>query len=270
MTDVTTGPIPETTSSIPVFRLLPHGLLQNKVAVVTGASRGIGRAVCDLFAANGAVVFACVRQLTPGLLDWQAQWAAQGVTLQIITLDLCDDTSQKNAVKQIRGSGFSPTILVNCAGIASGATFALTAQANIREIFESNLFMQLSWCQLMARLLTRSPSSSIINLSSSAAREIDPGTMAYGVSKAALERMSLSMAVELAAQGVRVNVIAPGVTNTDMASQMDSSARDALIARQLLKKPAQPVDIANTALFLGSDLATHITGQVIRVDGGLI
>ncbi len=249
---------------------LTHGLLQGQVAVVTGASRGIGRAVCDLFAAHGAVVLACVRQRNDALDAWQAQWQAQGATVQLITLDLTDDASQKDAVKQIRGSGFAPTVLVNCAGIATGATFALTAQANIRQVFESNLFMQLSWCQLMARLLARAPSSCIINVSSSAVQQVDPGTLAYAASKAALERMSQSMAVELASQGVRVNVIAPGVTDTDMAAQMDANAREALIARQLLKKAARPVDIANTALFLASDLASHITGQVIHVDGGLI
>ncbi len=249
---------------------LPHGLLNGQVAVVTGASRGIGRTICDLFASHGAEVLACVRIQSEELVSWQKMWQEQGSKFTLIQLNLDDDSSQKEAAKQIRSTSRTPTILVNCAGIASGSTFALTSQAGIRQLFETNLFMQLSWSQLMARLLARSSASSIINISSSASQVVDNGTLAYGASKAAFERMSLSMAMELSSQGTRVNVIAPGVTDTDMLSQMDPKARDLLIARQLIKRVSRPIDIANAALFLASDLSSQITGQVIRVDGGLI
>lgn len=252
------------------LKRLPNGLLSGKVAIVTGASRGIGHAICNLFAEHGAEVLACVRGQSEDLLSWQKLWQDQGIKFTLIHLNLNDYASQKEAANQIRSTARIPTILVNCAGIASGATFALTPQVDIRQIFETNFFMQLNWCQLMARLLARSSASSIINFSSSASYTIDNGTLAYGASKVAFERMSLSMSKELAFQGTRVNVIAPGVTDTDMLLQMDTNARDSLIARQLIKKVARPIDIANAALFLASDLSSHITGQVLHVDGGLI
>lgn len=265
------GTLRSSANDAPVnYTRLPYGMLKGQAAVVTGASRGIGRAVCDLFAAQGAVVLACVRTPTEELEIWQQHWRSQDAKIELIRLDLTNEGSQKEAVNYIRSAGYKPTALVNCAGVASGATFAMTPQISLRQVFEANLFMQLSWCQLMARLLSRSPSSTIINMSSSAVHTIDAGTLVYGASKAALERMSLSMAVELASQGIRVNVIAPGVTDTEMAKQMDPKACSALIDRQLLKKAARPLDIANAALFLASDLASHVTGQVIHVDGGLI
>jgi 3-oxoacyl-[acyl-carrier protein] reductase len=119
-------------------------------------------------------------------------------------------------------------------------------------------------------LMMRNKSGSIINISSSTAHIADPGTLAYGCSKAALNRATQSMATELGASGIRVNGIAPGVTDTDMGAEMDEAARSKLIMASVLKKAATPQDIANLALFLASDLSSHITGQIISVDGGIV
>jgi 3-oxoacyl-[acyl-carrier protein] reductase len=118
--------------------------------------------------------------------------------------------------------------------------------------------------------MTRHKTGSIINIASTAAMVADPGTLGYGSSKAAFARATQSMATELGASGIRVNAIAPGVTRTDMFDQMTEAARDKLIDSSALKRAAEPQDIANMALFLASDLSSFVTGQIMRVDGGMV
>ena len=248
-----------------------HELLKERVAVVTGASRGIGKAVCEVFAANGAVILACVREINESQKSWLAGLQSKKVKLIFIQLDLTDSLSINSAVKDIQTSGYIPNILVNCAGIAEGALFNMTSLDSMRSLFETNVFAQVAFSQKISRLMMRkSNGGSIINISSSSSNTVDSGTMAYGASKIALERVSKSMALELAPHGIRVNVIAPGFVNSDMGSQMDATARKKLIGMSILKKEGQPLDIANAALFLASDLSSHITAQVIRVDGGIL
>jgi len=246
-------------------------LLSGKIAVVTGASRGIGRAVCNLFAKEGATVLACVRDVDASQLAWQSSLERTGKFLSLIPLDLSDQASVKSAAKTIRSICPAIDIIVNCAGIASGATFHLTPLDMMRSVFDLNVFAQILFSQSLTRLMGKGErGGSIINISSSATHQIDPGTMAYGASKQAFERVSKSMAVELAAQKIRVNVISPGITLTKMLAQMDLEAKDKLISHSLLKKAALPDDIANAALFLASDLSSHITAQILCVDGGTL
>jgi len=240
-------------------------LLAEKVAVVTGANRGIGRQIAESFSAQGAKVFACCRGSDPSVDDWAA-----GRGISLISLDLADDGSIRNAVKEIRAGSAGVDILVNNAGIAHGALFQMTSIADLRQVFEVNFFGQIAFSQSMARLMAKRGGGSIINLSSSAVERADAGTFAYGASKAAFERATLSMARELGAQEIRVNAIAPGVTQTDMLDQMDPAARQTLIDASALKRPATPQNIADVALFLASDLSAHVTGQIIHIDGGLL
>ena len=236
-------------------------LLAGKTAVVTGANRGIGRATCEAFLAQGATVLACARNIDS---------AFDGLDVQPIQLDLSDEASIKDAIKAIRSASKTIDVLVNCAGIASGALFQMTSMTELREVFEVNFFGQIALSQGISRLMARQKAGSIINITSTASDVPDPGTMAYGASKAALARATHSMATELGGLGIRVNAISPGVTQTDMADQMDEQAREKLIENSALKRMAEPKDIANTAVFLASDLSSHITGQVVRVDGGMI
>lgn len=246
-------------------------LLQGKTAVITGANRGIGRTVLETFAANGCRLFACLRTLSPeALADFEALQAKYGVTVTPVQIDLADEESVKAAARGIIGQAETLDVIVNNAGIASGGLFQMASVAELRKVFEVNVFAQLLFAQSLARKMTRQKSGSIINIASTAALIADPGTLAYGSSKAALIRATESMATELGAFNIRVNAIAPGVTRTDMFDQMAEAARESLINRSALKRPAEPQDIANTALFLASDLSTFITGQTIRVDGGIV
>ena len=154
--------------------------------------------------------------------------------------------------------------------MASGAIFQMTSMTELRRLFEINFFSQILLTQGLARSMARHKAGSIINIASTAAMVADPGTLAYGSSKAAFARATQSMATELGAAGIRVNAIAPGVTRTDMYDQMSEAAREKLIASSALKRAIEPQDVANMALFLASDLSASVTGQIMRVDGGMV
>ncbi|MBK9443384.1 MAG: SDR family oxidoreductase [Comamonadaceae bacterium] len=246
-------------------------MLQSKTAVITGASRGIGRTVLETFAAQGCRLLACVRTLSSQTLaDFEVIQSKYGIKITPILLDLADEESVKDAGRTIVGQADTIDIIVNNAGIASGGLFQMTSVTEMRKVFEVNVFAQVLLTQSLARKMTRQKSGSIINIASTAALIATPGTLVYGSSKAALVRATESMATELGAFNIRVNAIAPGVTRTEMFDQMTEAARDSLVNRGALKRPAEPQDIANAALFLASDLSTFITGQVLRVDGGIV
>jgi 3-oxoacyl-[acyl-carrier protein] reductase len=246
-------------------------LLKDKVAVVTGANRGIGLSIARTFLQNGAKVIACVRSIESQKEDLLAQLDLNGTNqIQLVHLDLSDEQMIKLAIKEIMTTNPKIDILVNNAGIASGGLFQMTTMQELNRLFVVNFFGQILLTQGIARLMQRHKAGSIINVSSTAACIADPGTLGYGSSKAAFARASQSMATELGASGIRVNVIAPGVTRTDMFDQMTPIARDKLINSSALKRPAEPQDIANMALFLASNLSTFVTGQILKVDGGIV
>jgi 3-oxoacyl-[acyl-carrier protein] reductase len=193
-----------------------------------------------------------------------------GVSIKSIPLDLANEESIKAASRTILSQAETLDVLVNNAGVASGGLFQMTSIAEMRKVFEVNFFAQLLFTQAIARKMTKQKAGSIINISSTAALLADPGTLAYGSSKAAFARATQSLATELGAFNIRVNAIAPGITRTNMFDQMSAQARETLINRAALKRPAEPQDVANAALFLASDRSTFITGQVIRVDGGMV
>jgi 3-oxoacyl-[acyl-carrier protein] reductase len=246
-------------------------LLADKVAVVTGANRGIGQAMVHAFAAHGAQVFACMREIETNTLErLQEIEHVHGVNVRALRLDLADELSIKSAIKEIAAASARVDVLVNNAGVASGSLFQMTPMAEMRRVFEVNFFGQMLLTQGLSRLMARNKSGSIINISSTAAEIADPGTLTYGSSKAAFARATQSMAAELGASGIRVNAIAPGVTRTDMYDQMTAAAREKLIAASAMKRAAEPQDIANVAVFLASELSSFVTGQTLRVDGGMV
>ena len=245
-------------------------LLKNKVAVISGANRGIGKSIAEIYAESGANIIACMRSLNPETVVWMNKLENKfNISVKPVLVDLSDEQSVKKSIKEIMGISKKIDILVNNAGIASGALFQMTTGAELRKIFEINFFSQIVISQGIAKIMVKNKSGSIINLSSTAAFIADPGTLAYGSSKSAFARATQSMASELGSSNIRVNAIAPGVTKTDMFEQMSIDARDKLINSSALKRAADPLDIANVALFLASDLSSFVTGQVIRVDGGI-
>ncbi|MBT3737469.1 MAG: SDR family oxidoreductase [Candidatus Marinimicrobia bacterium] len=245
-------------------------LLQGKVAVVTGANRGIGKCITETFAENGASIIACMRVISPETDDWMKNLESKfNISINPVMVDLSNEKSVKGSIKEIMSISKRIDVLVNNAGIASGALFQMTPISELRKIFEINFFSQIALSQGIAKIMVRNKSGSIINLSSTAAFIADPGTLAYGSSKSAFSRATQSMANELGSYNIRVNAIAPSVTKTDMFEQMSLEAREKLINASALKRAAEPKDIANVALFLASELSSFVTGQVIRADGGI-
>ncbi|MEO8173148.1 MAG: SDR family oxidoreductase, partial [Sediminibacterium sp.] len=157
---------------------------------------------------------------------------------------------------------------VNNAGVAHGGFFHMTPMHKIREVFEINFFSQVLVTQYITKIMLKQKSGSIINLSSIAGIDAHPGYIAYGSSKAALIYATKNMAKELASSNIRVNAVAPGLTETEMANQMEAKARENMIKHSAMNRLATPQEIANTVLFLASSQSEFITGQVIRVDGG--
>ena len=245
-------------------------LLQNKVAVISGANRGIGKTIVETFAENGANIIACLRFISPESQKWMKNLEDKfNVSINPVVLDLSDEQSIKQAIKDIMLISPKLDVLVNNAGIASGSLFQMTTMQELRKVFEVNFFGQILLSQGLAKLMIKNKSGSIVNLSSTSAYISDPGTLTYGSSKSAFSRATKSIASELGSSNIRVNAIAPSVTKTDMFKQMSLDAREKLINSSALKRAAEPQDIANVALFLASELSSYVTGQVIRVDGGI-
>ena len=246
-------------------------LLKGKTAVVTGCNRGIGKAIVQVFARNGANIWACVRKPDQTFTDFVAGLTHEtGVSITAVYFDLADAAQVKAGVERIKASRQPVDVLVNNAGVIFTSLFQMTSINTMKEIFEINFFSQMLLTQYVVRLMARQKSGSIVNVSSSAAIEGNEGRTAYATSKAAMSCFTKVMAKELAAHNIRVNAIAPVLTQTDMMA--DSTSQETVastVARISLKRVGRPEEIANATLFLASDLASYMTGQVLRVDGGM-
>jgi 3-oxoacyl-[acyl-carrier protein] reductase len=246
-------------------------LLKDKNVIITGCSRGIGRSMLKIFAKNGANVWACVRKQNDDfVLHCEKISVENNIQITPVYFDFADSEQIKAAVKAILSAKLPVHALINNAGITFNALFQMTTMEKMKEIFEINFFSQILFTQYIVKMMIRQRNGSIVNISSSAAIDANPGRSAYGASKAALICVTKSMASELAEYRIRVNAIAPGITETDMVSQsMSQEVINETIALTRMKRIGKPDDIAYAALFLASDLSSYITGQVIRVDGGM-
>ena len=244
-------------------------LLEGKNAIVTGTARGMGAEILRFFAENGANVWACARKETPELAERYAALAKEyGVEIWPLYFDLTDPDAIKSAFMDIRRSKRQVDILVNNAGVTYNALFQMSSMAEVRNQMEVNFFAPYLLTQYVSKLMART-GGSIVNTASSAAFDGNPGKTAYGASKAALVAMTHSIANELGKNGVRANCIAPGITDTDMLQTMPEEVVEDLKNSVDLRRCGTVSDIAKTALFLASDLSSYVTGQVIRVDGGM-
>ncbi|HQN15273.1 MAG TPA: SDR family oxidoreductase [Bacteroidales bacterium] len=245
-------------------------LLKNKTALITGSNRGIGKAILETFARSGANIVACARKETPEFIEYVKNIAkTYKVNTQTLFFDLTDENEIKESLKKLFNEKCQIDILVNNAGVAHGGFLQMTSLSKIKEIFEINFFSQLLIIQYITKIMLRQKCGSIINIGSVAGMDSYPGYSAYGTSKAALIHATKTLSQEFAPYKIRINAIAPGLTATDMSLQMEEKASKVMISDSAMKRLATPQEIADTALFLASDMSSFINGQVIRVDGGM-
>ena len=246
-------------------------LLKNKTAVVTGCNRGIGKKILEIFSLNGAEVFACVRNINDEFKSFVNELEKKTKNkITPILLDLNHEEQIKKAADSIILSNKPIDILVNNAAMIHTAIFQMTSIKKLKEVFEIDFFSQSNFTQYILKSMIKNKKGSILYISSSSALDGNAGRSAYSSAKSALITQSKVLSRELGVHNIRVNTIAPGLTDTDMMKKnTPAEVIKDVVSNVSLKRIAKPEEVANTALFLSSDLSSYITGQVIRVDGGM-
>ena len=233
-------------------------MLKNKIAVITGGSRGIGRAIADNMAKNGAEIV---------ILDMNEPEDAGKYTF--IKCNVTDFSETENVVKTILGRFGRIDILVNNAGITRDNLTPVMTESEFDAVINVNLKGTFNMIRHTFRAFMKNKSGKIINIASVVGMSGNAGQANYSASKAGVIGLTKSIAKELASRGVNCNAIAPGFIGTTMTGAMTETARDEIIKSIPMKKIGTPEDVANLAVFLASDYSGYITGEVIKIDGGL-
>ena len=243
------------------------GLLDGKVCLVTGASRGIGAATVKRFAQEGAVVYANAR--TPKNLDDLCVELSEkyNTTVKALYFDVRDEAAAKKAVLQIRKETGRLDVLVNNAGVMKDALIGMISKDLMQEIYDTNVFGVMNMIQLASKVMMFQKSGSIINLSSIVGLKGNPGQLVYSATKGAVTAMTKTAAKELASQGIRVNAVAPGMIDTDMFRSIGNEKMQEHIANIRMGRLGTPEEVADAILFLASDLSGYITGEILGVNG---
>lgn len=237
--------------------------------LVTGGTRGIGRAIVEAFAARGARVAFTYRSSTDAAEALLADFQKQGVEAMAFQGDAADFAAAEEAVAGVTEAWGSLDVLVNNAGITRDGLMLRTSEDDWDAVIDTNLKSVFNFCKAAYRPMMKQRGGTIVNMSSVVGVMGNPGQTNYAASKAGIIGFSKSMAKELGRRGVTVNVVAPGFVETDMTDAMNEKARDAMTEAVPLGRPAQPGDVAAAVLFLASPSASYITGHVLHVDGGL-
>ena len=243
--------------------------LANQIAVVTGAGRGIGRAIALKFAAEGADVV-CVSRTSENAEKVAGEVRALGRTAWAHAVDVADAVAVAAAAQRILAAPGRVDILVNNAGVTRDGLLMRMSDADWDAVLDTNLKGAFLVTKAFARSLIKQRSGRIINVASVIGLIGNAGQCNYAASKAGLIGFTQSAARELASRGITVNALAPGFIETDMTAELAEPMRAALLERIPLGGFGQPEDVAGAALFLAGPAARYITGQVLTVDGGLV
>lgn len=244
--------------------------LKDQIALVTGGSRGIGRGIVRAFAGEGAKVAFVYRGSKEAADSLVAEVTGTGGTILPLQADVTKSEEAQRCVEAIDKAWGGPVnILVNNAGIIRDDLFVRMEPEAWQAVLETNLGGTYNFTRAVAYSMMRQRKGRIINISSIAAEHTNPGQTNYAASKGAINAFTRALAVELASRGVTVNAIAPGFIETDMSEAVRNKAGDIIKKMIPMRRLGQPADIAAAAVFLASDEASYLTGQVLTVDGGL-
>ena len=244
-------------------------LLADKVAVVTGAGRGIGRAVALAYARMGADV-ACVSRTEENSAKAAAEVEALGRRAWAVAVDVSDTAAVNTATGKILDEAGRVDILVNNAGVTRDNLLMRMSEEEWDTVINTNLKGAFNFTKALTRPFIKQRSGRIINIASVIGLIGNAGQSNYAASKAALIGFTKSVAKELAPRGITANAIAPGFIETDMTAALDDKVRESIIGHVPLGRFGSPDDIAHTAVFLALEASGYITGQVLAVDGGMV
>jgi 3-oxoacyl-[acyl-carrier protein] reductase len=242
--------------------------LAGKVALVTGGSRGIGRAIVERLAGDGVDVVFFYRGNAGAAREVVDAVTSGGSKAEAMQVDVADAAAVSAAVEQVIASRGRIDVLVNNAGIVRDNLLALLDDSDIRTVLDTNIGGVFNVTRAVVPHMISKRSGRIVNLSSVAAEKGGRGQSNYAASKGAINAFTRAMAVELASRKISVNCVAPGVIETEMSQQVRDLAGDDVKARILLRRYGQPQDVAHAVWFLASRFADYITGEVLHVDGG--
>lgn len=245
-------------------------LLDGKIALVTGGSRGIGRAVAIELAKEGATVAINYAGNKAAAEEVQSIITEMGGKAMIIQADVSDEKSATQMVEGVIAQLGGVDILVNNAGITRDGLFIRMKEEDWNAVINTNLTGIFNCTKVAAKYMMKKRSGRIINMSSVSGIMGNAGQTNYAAAKAGVIGFTKSLAREMASRGITVNAVAPGFIATDMTAAMPEKAQEHVLTSIPLGKMGKPEDIANAVLFLASDKASYITGQVIHVDGGMV
>lgn len=245
------------------------GLLAGKACIVTGGSRGIGRSIVELFAREGARVWYLSRSEAEGAADLMAAAAAGGGSVERLACDVSSEAEVEAAIEAVITASGGIDIVVNNAGITrDGLVFRMSLD-DWEAVLRTNLTSAFLVCRAAARHMIKRRTGSIINVSSVVGIMGNGGQTNYSASKAGLIGFTKSLAREVASRGVRVNALAPGFIDTSMTEKISDEMKDKLKTGIPLGRTGKPEEVAKAALFLASDLSSYVTGEILKVDGGM-
>jgi len=245
-------------------------LLDGKTALVTGASRGIGRAIALCLAAEGARVAINYAGNVKAAEEVKSSVEAAGGTAILCQADIADSAAVEAMIADVVKEFGAIDILVNNAGITRDTLLMRMKDEDFAKVLDTNLKGVFYCTKAVSKLMMKKRSGRIVNMASVVGLVGNAGQTNYAAAKAGVIGFSKSAAKELASRGITVNVVAPGFIGTDMTAGLPESVKEKMLTDIPLSRMGEPEDVANAVLFLASDQASYITGQVVNVDGGMV
>lgn len=245
-------------------------LLQGKTAIITGASRGIGRGIAKVFAEQGANVAFTYSSSVQAAEELEKELSAYGVKVKGYQSNAADFNEAQKLVDDVIAAFGTVDVLINNAGITKDNLLMRISEEDFDKVIEVNLKSVFNMTKAVQRIMLKNKAGSIINMSSVVGVKGNAGQTNYAASKAGVIGFSKSVALELGSRNIRCNVIAPGFIETEMTDKLSAEVVEGWRNAIPLKRGGTPEDVANVCVFLASDMSAYITGQTINVDGGML